>query len=232
MSIRARPPSWLWGVKSAFSARFRQTDRPGSPGPPLKAGCRIEARNHVRNRRSGRRAQRRPHPDGGAAPARVPRLRFGRHRGAERLEAPHAPAHRRQGAHAGRSARAHPDQRQDRHRAYPLGHARCAERAQCAPAHLARRSRHRAQRHHREPRRAARRPGASRLRVQLRDRYRGHRAPHSLSPADRRGPVQGGARHGRGARGRVRAAGGERTRPRSADPRARGLPGRDRPGRR
>ena len=102
-----------------------------------------------------------------------------------------------------------PTARQDRHRPHALGHARRAERAQCPPAHLARRTGDRAQRHHREPRGAARRPRAPRLPVLLGNGHRGHRPPHPLPPADRAGPVQGRARHGRGARGRLRARGGE-----------------------
>ena len=68
-----------------------------------------------------------------------------------------AAAHRGQGAHAAGSARRVAHRRQHRHRAHALGHARRAERAQCASACFARRPRGGAQRHHREPRGAARR---------------------------------------------------------------------------
>ena len=54
-----------------------------------------------------------------------------------------------------------------------------------------------AQRHHREPRGAARAPAGARLRVRVADRHRGDRAPHpSLLPASAR-PVPGDAQGGR-----------------------------------
>ena len=53
-----------------------------------------------------------------------------------------------------------PTARAHRHRAHALGHARRAQRAQRASACLARWPRHRAQRHHREPRGAAHRAAA------------------------------------------------------------------------
>ena len=125
-----------------------------------------------------------------------------------------------------------PTHGQDRHRAHPLGDPRRAERAQRPSAHLARRPRDRAQRHHREPRASCAPSSSASATSSLRDRYRGHRAPHSPSPGDRGRSVQGGARHGRRARGRLRAGGGERARSGPPDPRARGLPGGHRPGRR
>ena len=123
--------------------------------------------------------------------------------------------------------------RQPRHRAHALGHARRAERAQRASAHLARRPRASCTTaSSRTTRSCAHELQRARLRVHLRDRHRGHRAPHPLPPADARRPVQGGARHGRGARGRLRAGGDQ---PGGAGPhhrRAHGLPGGDRPRRR
>ena len=74
------------------------------------------------NRRSSRAAQRRADPDRGAAQARVPRLRLGRHRDHERHDGAGArgrPRCRPGSAHACGARR-----RADRHRAHALGHAR------------------------------------------------------------------------------------------------------------
>ena len=67
----------------------------------------------------------------------------------------------------------------DRHRAHALGHPRCPQRRQRAPARRpARPGGRRTQRHHRELRDAARRARARRPRPALGDRHRGRRAPH------------------------------------------------------
>ena len=83
-------------------------------------------------------------------------------------------------------ARAH--RRRHRHRPHALGHARRAGRAQRAPALLQRPHRAGAQRHHREPRRAARRAAGQGLQLREPDRHRGGGAPGQ--PPLRRRPVR------------------------------------------
>ena len=131
--------------------------------------------------------------------------------------ASHAPAHRRQGEDAAGGAR----RRARRDGKLGIAHTRWAthgvpERAQRASAHLARRPRHRAQRHHREPRRAARGAEELGLRVHLGDRHRGDRASHPSPSGSAEGSVQGRARHRRRARRRLRARRRERSTTRSA----------------
>jgi hypothetical protein len=70
--------------------------------------------------------------------------------------------------------------RQPRHRPHALGHARRRHRIQRASAYQ-RRRRAGAQRHHREPRAAARTPARARLRVRVADRHRSHRASSSIT---------------------------------------------------
>ncbi len=113
---------------------------------------------------------------------RVSRLRLGGRRGAQRHASSAAAAHGGQGARRwSRRWLDLPIRRPERHRPHALGHARRAERAQRAPAPVARRPRHRSQRHHREPRGAARGTQGGGLPVQLRDRHRGGRASRPLS---------------------------------------------------
>ena len=112
-----------------------------------------------------------------------------------------------------------------RHRPHPLGHARRARGAQRAPALQPQPHRAGAQRHHREPRRAARRTAGPRLRLQQPDRHRGHRPPGG--PPVRRRPVRRGAARHAAAEGRLchrrvlprrAAARGGRARGLAADP--------------
>ena len=66
------------------------------------------------------------------------------------------------------------------------------------------------------------------LPVRVRDRHRGHRAPHPLPHGNPGRPVQGSAGHGGGTGRRLRAGGAERSGAGPAHPGAHGLPGGDR----
>ena len=115
--------------------------------------------------------------------------------------------------------------RRHRHRPHPLGHAWRAGGAQRAPALLQQPHRAGAQRHHRKPRRAARRAAGPRLRLQQPDRHRGHRPPGA--PPLRRRPVRRRAARHAAPEGRLcdcrvlprrAAARGGRARRLAADP--------------
>ena len=157
---------------------------------------------------------------------RIPRLRLLRRRGpaGRRLSARAAP---RAWPSCERQVARRPPDRRHRHRPHALGHARRAGRAQRAPALLrptertARRP-HRAgaQRHHREPRRAARRAAGQGLRLREPDRHRGHRPPGR--PPVRRRPVRGRAARRPAPARRLRD---RRVLPRRAAPRGRRAPG-------
>ena len=146
----------MFGCKNQRDLRSDRggTRRPGwSPPPTCRSGSfagsstaepswpRPTARQrrlaaHVRNRRLHRQPERRPDPDGRPVPARVPRLRLGRHRDHLADGDPGLPPGR-PGARAGGIAAAAAD-RQGRHRAYPLGHARPGHAGQRASAGRAR----------------------------------------------------------------------------------------------
>ena len=106
--------------------------------------------------------------------------------------------------------------RRHRHRPHALGHARRAGGAQRAPAFLQRPHCARAQRHHREPRRAARRAAGQGLQVREPDRHRGRRPPGQ--PSVRRRSVRCRAARCAALEGLVCAGG---VLPRRAAPRGR-----------
>ena len=117
----------------------------------------------------------------GAAAARVPRLRLGgrrdlRGRLASRSGAPSASSRNLEAA-----LRDRPLSGPHRHRPHALGHPRQAVRAQRAPAQ-GRLGRGRAQRHHGELPRAARRARGGRPHDRLRHRHRADRAPDRRAP--------------------------------------------------
>ena len=181
----------------------------------------------MRHRRRGFRAQRRPDPDRGHPPARVPRLRLLGAVRDRRCDAEARPAGqhraRRRPCRAGRQAFAG---RHHGHFAHALGNARRTHRGQRAPAHLRGRSRGGAQRHHRELRGAARPAEGPRLQVRDADRHRGDRAPRprALARGRRRRFAARGAGGGRGVQGRVRDRGDLDARAGPRRRRARGQP--------
>ena len=120
-----------------------------------------------------------------------------------------------------------PLQGTDRHRPHPLGDPRQADREQRASARH-RTARGRAQRHHREFPRTARRAGEKGRQIPQRDRHRGGRA--SRHRRDEQGQVAGRGREGGAAAAarRVRARLPVRRRGRSSDRRAQGLAARGR----
>ena len=97
---------------------------------------------------------------------------------------PDPPARPRQAAQSRNSGSRRAARRQDRHRPYPLGDPWPAEREQRPPA-CHRTAGGRAQRHHREFPRAARRAGKPRAPIRHRDRYRSGR------PSGHRGDGRG-----------------------------------------
>ena len=180
------------------------------------AGGEREASADVRHRRRDRPSAGGAADAGGAAAAGISRLRQRRHR--HPGERPHRPPpRRRQARQPGGGAGALAAGRHHRHRPHALGDARRADREQRASARHRARLRG-AQRHHREPRRTARRAGGGRAGVQHRDRYRDGRAARRSEFAARHGAGRGGRRGVPPAGGRLRA-GDDLRRPSRADDR-------------
>ena len=179
---------------------------------------------HVRHRRRGQPPQHRSHPDRGPQAAGIPRLRFLRRGRASGRPTEAGAQHRARGPARSQRGGGRPGRRH-RHRPHPLGHAWRAGGAQRAPALLQQPHRAGAQRHHRKPRRAARRAAGPRLRLQQPDRHRGHRPPGG--PPLRRRPVRRSAARHAAPEGRLcdcrvlprrAAARGGRARRLAADP--------------
>ncbi len=168
----------------------------------------------MRHRRRHRLAAGGTADPGFAAPAGISRLRQRRHRHAG--QRPHrAPPRRGQARQSRRRAGSLAADRHDRHRPHALGDAWRADREQRASArHLARVDR--AQRHHREPRRTARRTRGGGPGVQHRDRHRDGGATGRSEPAARHGSDRGGGR-GVPPAGRRLCAGDDLLRPSRTD---------------
>ena len=179
----------------------------------------------MRHRRRHRRSRHPSRADRGTDAARVSRLRLGRHRGHRRRRRHAAPAHRRQSRAAQGSARGRACDRLHRHRPHPLGYPRCAIRAQRASARLGWRYRHRAQRHHREPRSASGRIAGARLHVHVGNGHRGDRPSNPSSPRGRQGACRSRRRLCARVARRLRSGGDRRRRSRHRARRTRWLSG-------
>ncbi len=177
-------------------ANLLHADQPTMP--PLQ---RLDLKaHHVRHRRRGQQPKHRPHPDRGPEAPGIPRLRQLWRGRAPGRPAPACAQHRPRGR-AGSRCGTGGHSRRHRHCAHPLGDARRARGAQRPPALQPQPHCAGAQRHHREPRRAARRTAGPRLRVRKPDRHRGHRPPGG--PHVRRRPVRRRAARHAAAEGRL-----------------------------
>ena len=147
---------------------------------PIPGRCSTVLR-YVRNRRLRRAASRLRCRGRCAAPDGVPRLRLGGCRAGQRpRHSDGAPPRRSAGQSGSRAGRHRPGsaERALRTGPHPVGHPRPAHRPQRPPASRRRRQdRGRAQRDHRELRRAAPRAGSRGRGVRQRHRHRGRRAP-------------------------------------------------------
>ena len=185
---------WRWAARARWSRRAgraraqkAQRERERGDRDAARRRPRSDAEVHVRHRRLRGTAGRGPGHRGGAAPAGVPRLRLGGHRGGRERRAARAGARSASCSNLEESLRGGAAPRRLRHRPHALGHARPAQRGERPPAPgLHGQHGGGAQRHHRELPRAEARLRRAGPPLRHRDRHRGGRAPGGVALPGRR----------------------------------------------